>query len=70
MPSSNIQRSEKWVVIRITRDVQREIISQSLSMKETYDSVLRRVLKLKTNLVSRKDLNHEHPPKRTETTRG
>jgi hypothetical protein len=67
MPRESKQVQNKWIVIRITRDVQQELIRISQSKIQTYDSILRGVLKMDLNIVSRKDISHDQPGT-TQTT--
>lgn len=49
------QKNDKWIVMRVTREVQEELVKHSTSMRDTYDRILRRILNLKPNITLRKE---------------
>lgn len=67
MPNATKQTSNRWIVIRVTREVHAKLIAISTSKVQTYDSILRTVLKMNPNIVSRKDASHDHPRKTKRT---
>lgn len=44
---ATIQKNPKWIVIRLSREVHRELTDLSVSKMDTFDSIIRRLIGLK-----------------------